>query len=204
MLKFYYLARIIRRIRIPSFYKCDIDKTAKVSSGSSLSKVRMGRYSYTGANCRITEAVIGNFCSVGGGCGIGGGIHPMEHVSTSPVFLKGRNIMRKNFSHISYTPSDTVYIGNDVWIGDGAFIRSGIHIGDGAVIGARSVVTHDVEPYSIVAGIPAKEIRKRFDTKTIAEMLEIKWWNWHDEELIKYAQFFDNPQKLINKVTKDG
>jgi virginiamycin A acetyltransferase len=79
---------------------------------------------------------------------------------------------------------DTV-IGNDVWIGLEALIISGITIGDGALIGARAVVTKDVFPYAIVGGNPAKKIRKRFDDKTIKDLLEIKWWDWDAEKIFR-------------------
>lgn len=200
MLKTYYLAKIIHKLYIPSFNKCDIDKTAKVSSGSALAKVKMGRYSYIGGSCSVTDAEIGNFCSIGGKCSIGGGVHPMDAVSTSPVFLKGRNFLRKNFANIPYEPSEKVVIGNDVWIGSGVYIKGGVKIGTGAVIGAHAVVTRDVEPYSVVAGIPAKEIKKRFDEETINQLLEIKWWEWPDEKLKEMSKYFDDPKKLIEIV----
>ena len=203
MFKSYYLAKLIRKIRISSFYKCDIDKTARASVGCSFARVKMGRYSYTGAGCHITDATIGNFCSIGGGCGIGGGMHPMEHASTSPVFLKGRNIMRTNFAELPYSPPETVHIGNDVWIGDGAFIRAGVSIGDGSIIGAHAVVVHDVEPYSVVAGVPAKVIRRRFEADTIRKLLDLKWWEWPDEQLEKYGQYFSSPEKLFEMVEKE-
>ena len=75
-------------------------------------------------------------------------------------------------------------IGNDVWIGYDAIIMPGVKIGDGAIIGTRAVVTKDIPPYTIVCGVPAKPIRKRFDDKTIEKLLLIKWWNW-DKEKIK-------------------
>ena len=197
MIKSYYLAKIIRKLRLSSFYKCDIDKTARTSVGCSFSKLKMGRYSYTGSGCNITDATIGAFCSIGGMCDIGGGMHPMNQVSTSPVFLKGRNILRKNFAQFPYEASKTVEIGNDVWIGDGVFIKSGVRINDGAIIGAHAVVVKDVEPYSIVAGVPAREIRKRFEPEIINQLLETKWWDWSDEKLDKYGKYFDSPEKLI-------
>lgn len=200
MLKTYYLARILRRFDIPSFNQCSIDKTAKIASGSALTKVEMGRYSYVGSNTHITDAEIGSFCSIGGNCGIGGGIHPMENVSTSPVFLNGRNILRKNFAQISYKASKKVTIGNDVWIGECVYVMPGVTIGDGAVVGAHAVVTKNVEPYSVVAGVPAKEIKKRFNEETISALLSIQWWKWSDDELIKMSNYFDDPEKLIEAV----
>ena len=188
-------------MRISSFKNCTIDPTSKVDSECTLSKVKMGRYSYIGSGTRITDANIGSFCSIGARCGIGGGIHPTNMVSTSPVFLQGRNILKKNFASISYEPSKTVTIGNDVWIGEGVCIMSAVSIGDGAIIGAHAVVTHDVEPYTIVGGVPAKELKKRFDDETINKLEELKWWDLSDEELSKLGESFADPSVLINKLS---
>lgn len=76
-------------------------------------------------------------------------------------------------------------IGNDVWIGYEAIIFAGVTIGDGAIIGSRAVVTKDVPPYGIVGGVPAKLIRKRFSEEIISTLLEIRWWNWSRERIIK-------------------
>ena len=198
MLKSYYFVKILRRLKLSSFNHCNIDKTAKVMGGSTLAFVNMGRYSYCGANTSITNTEIGNFCSIGGNCGIGGGLHPLEYVSTSPVFLKGRNILGKHFAELDYEPSKKVVIGNDVWIGSGAYIKSGVTIGDGAVIGAHAVVTHDVSPYAIVAGVPAKEIRKRFDEETIKKLLKVKWWNYEEDVLEKLGGVFTSPPDLLS------
>lgn len=202
MLKSYYLAKILGKMRLSSFDRCKLDPTARVNPECSLAKTVLGRYSYVGGKSRITDAIIGNFCSIGGKCGIGGGIHPTDMVSTSPVFLKGRNIMGKHFAEIPYAPSKTVIIGNDVWIGEGVCIVSGVKIGDGAVIGAHAVVTKDVAPYSVVAGVPAREIKKRFDEETIRELLRLEWWNWPDEKLKACGEYFDAPERLIRAMKR--
>ena len=75
-------------------------------------------------------------------------------------------------------------MGNDVWIGFEAVIMPGVHIGDGAIIGTRAVVTHNVEPYTIVGGVPAKPIRRRFDPETIDKLLDLSWWDWDKEKII--------------------
>lgn len=80
-------------------------------------------------------------------------------------------------------------MGNDVWIGYEAIILAGVTVGDGAVIGARAVVTKDVPPYTIVGGIPARIIRRRFDEETIHALLRIKWWNWRPEQIRKKIIF---------------
>ena len=200
MLKTYYLAKIISKLRIPSFNCCEIDRTAKVSRGSVLVKITMGKYSYIGADTYITDAVIGNFCSIAGGCNIGGGIHPINTVSTSPVFFKGNNFLHKNFAEIPYKPSQTVVIGSDVWIGEKVYIKAGVSIGTGAIIGAHAVVTKDVAPYTIVAGVPAKVLRKRFEDDIIEKLLQTRWWEKEDEEIRKFAKTMNDPELLLKEL----
>ena len=197
-MKSYYLAKLLHKLRLTSFKKCTIDKTARVDSECTLSKVIMGRYSYIASGTRVTDAKIGAFCSIGARCGIGGGVHPTDTVSTSPVFLKGKNILRKNFAEIPYKPSMTVEIGNDVWIGEGVCIVSGVKIGDGAVIGAHAVVTKNVAPYSVVAGVPAREIRKRFPDEVIEQLLELKWWDWPDAQIEVLGDAFSDIETFFN------
>ena len=196
----FYFAKLMSKIQIASIRDSQIDRTSKVYEKSSLTKVRLGRFSYISKNTNITDAKIGSFCSIGGRCQIGGGLHPTNMVSTSPVFLKGKSAVGFNFGSIDFSPSETVIIGNDVWIGSGVFVKAGVKIGSGAVIGANAVVTHDVEPYSIVAGVPAKEIRKRFDNETIERLLELGWWDWPAERISQFAHYFDNPKALFEAI----
>ena len=83
-------------------------------------------------------------------------------------------------------------IGNDVWIGYEAVVMAGVHIGDGAIIASRAVVTKDVPPYTIVGGTPAKKIRMRFDEDTIAQLQELKWWDWSTDEIAHYLPHIMN------------
>lgn len=85
----------------------------------------------------------------------------------------------------SWDNKGNIIIGNDVWIGYEAVILAGVTIGDGAIIGTRAVVTKDVPPYTIVGGVPAKPIKKRFSEEIISKLLDIQWWNWSDEKIAK-------------------
>ena len=196
----FFLNKFIKLIHRPALRDCDIDKTANVGMASNCIRIRMGRYSYMGFYNSVCDTNIGSFCSIASYCAIGGGKHPLNSVSTSPVFYLGHNSIGKNFSNIPEEENKGVEIGNDVWIGEAVFINDGVKIGTGAVIGSHSVVTRDVNPYSVVAGVPAREIRKRFDDETIEKLLESKWWEWSDEELKAKAQFFGDTEELLKQI----
>ena len=176
----YFFNKLFRVINRPALRSCNIDKSAKVGTGSNCIYVTMGRYSYMGKNNSVTNTTIGAFCSIASYCAIGGGAHPLNMVSTSPVFYGGRNAFGKNFGTVQARINKPVDIGNDVWIGEGVFINDGIKIGDGAVIGGGAVVTHDVPPYAIAVGVPAKIIGYRCAPEFIERLEKIQWWNWPD------------------------
>lgn len=195
----FFVSKLLRAINRPALRDCKIDKTARVGTGSNCIKVKMGRYSYMGKNNSVCNASIGSFCSIASYCAIGGGDHAMDSISTSPVFYEGRNIFGKNFSKIHKELNKPVTIGNDVWIGENVFINSGITIGDGAVIGAHSVVTHNVPPYAVVVGAPARVIKFRFDDNTIRKLLSTKWWEWTDSELLEKGKKFDSIESFFER-----
>jgi len=142
----------------------------------------IGTHSYGGLQIRSfgddTQLTIGKYCSFAADVQIMlGGEHRPDWVTTYPF-----NILRAEHTGIKGHPASkgNIIIGNDVWIGREAIILSGVTIGDGAVIAARSIVRKDVAPYTIVGGIPAKEIRKRFDDDVISRLLALRWWDWPD------------------------
>ena len=112
--------------------------------------------------------------------------------------------MGKNFQKFSYQHTPKTIIENDVWIGIGSIIKAGVTIHNGAVVGAGSVVTHDVPAYEIWAGNPARLIRRRFDQNVAREMENLSWWNWSEEQISKYSEFFEDPKLLIEKCKQDG
>ena len=129
---------------------------------------------------------IGKFCSIA--CGakflFTSGNHSMQSLSTYtfPLFFDEWDLDAKNICDAWDNKGDTV-IGNDVWIGYEAVIMPGVKIGNGAIIGTRAVVTKDVPPYTIVGGVPAKPIRKRFDDATIEKLEALRWWDWNEKKI---------------------
>ena len=130
------------------------------------------------------KLIIGKFCQIARGTELvmNGANHQMNAVSTFPFYtLEGWDMVPPAVCDLPLK-GDTV-IGNDVWIGQNAVILPGVHIGDGAIIGAESVVGSDVEPYTVVAGNPARAIRRRFDDEMIDLLLRFRWWDKSTEEI---------------------
>ena len=134
------------------------------------------------------KLIIGKFCSIA--CGakflFNSANHNMNSLSTYPfpLFFEEWNLKKENVTE-SWNNKGDIVVGNDVWIGYEAVIMAGVTIGDGAIIGTRAIVTKDVPPYTIVGGVPAKIIRKRFPDEVISKLLEIRWWDWEKNKIEK-------------------
>lgn len=132
------------------------------------------------------KLIIGKFCSIA--CGakflFTSANHKMSSLSTYPfpIFYEEWGLDAKDIRNAWDNKGDII-IGNDVWIGYEAVIMAGVTIGDGAIIGTRAVVTKDVLPYTIVGGVPAKPIRKRFDDATVERLIKLRWWDWEYEKI---------------------
>lgn len=135
------------------------------------------------------KLIIGKFCSIA--CGarflFNSANHSLSSLSSYPfpIFYEEWGLKRENVADAWDNKGDIV-IGNDVWIGYESVILAGVTIGDGAIIGTRAVVTKDVPPYTIVGGVPAKIIRKRYSDEIISELLHIKWWDWEKQKIAKH------------------
>lgn len=130
--------------------------------------------------------IIGKFCSIA--CGarflFNSANHTLTSLSTYPfhLFYEEWGLDRKDVTR-SWDNKGDIVIGNDVWIGYEAVVLAGVTIGDGAVIGARAVVTEDVAPYTIVGGVPARPIRRRFPEETVSALLRLRWWDWPKDRI---------------------
>ncbi len=186
-----------RLLNPPALRNCHIDPTARVCSKSELNNVTLGRYTYVGNDCFMVQVTMGAFCSIADRVCIGGAGHPIERVSSSPVFHEGSNVLGMTFQSFPYEHTPETTIENDVWIGIGAIIKAGITIHNGAVVGAGSVVTHDIPAYEIWAGNPARKVRNRFDKETAEKIEKTEWWNKSDAEIKILSKQFDDVAAFV-------
>ncbi len=206
----HFIWKILLRMKNPS---CTINtsrvaRTTRLSQnvylgfGSVVAADKIGRYTFINDYSLIDRNVssIGNFCSIAYNVRIGLGNHPTDWVSSHPFAYQAKYKLRHdNIAFSSDDHPDTI-IGNDVWIGANATILAGVKVGDGALIGAHSLVTKDVEPFSIVIGSPARHLRFRFDKDSINKLNEIKWWEWNNEKIRANINLFSDPEKFIAKL----
>lgn len=149
----------------------------------------IGRHTYTGRNCTIWNATIGRFCSISWNVSIGGGEHDYKRLTTHS-FLYAKNQGLIDGEPYYDRLRRPCQIGHDVWLGCNSVVCRGVSVGDGAVVGAGSVVTHDVAPYTIVAGSPAKVIKKRFAEEIIEALLDLEWWELDDDTIRRNSALF--------------
>jgi len=181
-----------------------------MSKDDKYSKYTIGRFTYGTPDVAdywkhpgIT-LTIGAFCSLAKGVKIYlGGNHHIEWISTFPLNnFMGYDMSRHSKEKMSQIGTKgSVAIGNDVWIGCDAIILSGVTIGDGAVVGANSVVSKDLPPYTVSVGNPSRIVKKRFDDDVIDKLLKIKWWNWEDEKIKENIPLIlsENIDAFLNK-----
>lgn len=175
--------------------QCDIE------ARNLLNHARVGDMTYTGPDVSITWAEVGRFCCIARQVDIGGNEHNYRAASMMPTYRVMNRLAGKVERH---QEEPLVRVGNDVWIGSGAVIvrKEGLTIGDGAVIGAGAVVTHSVEPYAIVTGVPARVTGYRFERPLIERLLDLQWWNWPRERILDAWELLsqDLTEEMLDKL----
>lgn len=180
--------------------------TMPVSTAFGLEPIRkeglllsVGKYSYGVPTVSWARAdkgrslIIGSFCSIAAGVSIYVGVqgrHTTDFLSTYPIGMIFPIRERGVRASSAFSGDLDVHIGSDCWIGRDALILAGVRIGHGAVIAARAVITKDVPPYAIAAGVPAKVVKYRFDQKVTERLLNLQWWDYPDDVLMDNSEIF--------------
>lgn len=166
-----------------------ISKCSKIHGLHHIVKSNIGDYSYVANNSQISFTTIGKYCSIGPNFYCGRGIHPINGISTSPMFYSTLKQNGYSFTTLSKIEEvKKISIGNDVFIGANVTVLDGVKISDGAIIGAGAVVSKDIPPYAIAVGVPIKIIKYRFDVNIVDELLQIKWWDHSSIDMHKIVE----------------
>ncbi|MBZ9986195.1 antibiotic acetyltransferase [Mesorhizobium sp. BH1-1-5] len=167
---------------------CKLGRYASIGERVILREVSVGDFSYFERHCEAIYTTIGKFCSIAANSRINALEHPIERLTQHKVSYRPNEYFRwlgVDTEFRARRQAKPVSVGHDVWIGHGAVIMPSVAIGNGAVIGANAVVTHDVAPYTIVAGVPAKPLRQRFPAAVAARIEALAWWDWAPEKLAR-------------------
>ena len=212
---------IISRIKNRGKMTCDAEAIVDISTvfegknkiglGTETFHCYFGYGSYVAARSRLMFAKIGKYCSIGQEVHCIFGQHPaQDYLSTHPSFYSGKNkpmsYVKKDTFDDTRRKTDSEYsisIGNDVWIGDRVSIMEGVTIGNGAIIAAGAVVVKNVAPYEIVGGVPAKQIRMRFEKDAVSYLQELKWWDKPEDWLYRHAEFFVDIARLKDILARE-
>lgn len=183
-----------------SIIRCNFENNVVINRRSYINDSYIGMYTYAGINTTINWTKLGKFCSIARNVDIGGFNHDYRKITTMPEFrFNQTNNGGGRLEKIKDHSDDYCCIGNDVWIAAGAQILHKVKIGNGAVIGGGAVVTHDVPPYAIVAGVPAKIIGYRCNKDFIDDLLDIEWWNWPLDVIKENMKFL-----MENDISEDS
>lgn len=179
-----------------------IGSWTSIGAGCRLNEVKFDDYSYCVDQVIMNYTEVGKFCSIASHTVINPGNHPTWRVTQHHATYRRRSYLlgeQDDADFFEWRRSDKVIIGHDVWIGHGAAIMAGVTIGTGAVIAAGAVVTKDVEPYTIVGGVPARPIKERFPRDIAEAVMRTQWWNWSREELEDRFELLNDTGEFLKR-----
>lgn len=182
--------------------KSKISSKVNLLGSYNITNSEINDYTYLAPNAKVSYTTIGKYCSIGPNFLCGWGIHPIDGISTSPMFY---SIMKQNgYAICKKSKVDErkyVTIGNDVFIGANVTVLDGVTIGDGSVIGAGAVVSKNIPPYAVAVGCPIRIIKYRFKEDVIQQMLELEWWNKEDSIHSKIEKNFFDIEKFLCQLS---
>jgi virginiamycin A acetyltransferase len=193
---------LMKHVKPSTVVNSELHTTVKLYEPYGINNSKIGNYTYLAHNSKVINTRIGKFCSIGPNFCCGRGIHPVNGVSTSPMFY---SMLKQNGYTIATENKireyEDIEIGNDVFIGINVTVLDGVKIGDGAVIGAGAVVVNDIPPYSIAVGVPAKVVKYRFTNEIIEKLLRLRWWDRELSELTPVERHFFEIEKFIEAMS---
>ncbi len=179
-----------------------LGRNAVLFRNAALCNSNLGGFSYVQAGSTINNTDVGPYCAIAADVTVGLAAHPTSLVSMSPVFYDNEQPLPEFFvkAPLFEAAVPRSVIGADVWIGQGVLVKAGVTIGVGAVVGAGAVVTKNVAPYTIVAGNPCREIRRRFAPDLCERLIESRWWELDEDTLKSLATHFSNPAQFCDRI----
>jgi phosphonate metabolism protein (transferase hexapeptide repeat family) len=182
-------------------HKTYLGEWTELGANSWLVETTLDDYSYTAGDNQIIYTKIGKFSNIASHVRINPGNHPMERVTLHHMTYRRKmyGFGEDDEAFFDWRRSHACTIGHDTWLGHNVIVMPGVTVGTGAVVGSGAVVTKDVEPYTIVVGVPAKPIRKRFPDSIIEKLMHIAWWDWDHETLGARLDELYNVEAFVEK-----